>query len=318
MASIKHEILTKCPRFQPGTKGPSRNTLSQYKTHAIKFGQWAKSVYGCRTYESLKDHIQDYSNFLYASGKRPATIHTYIAACCFAWNIPMEHITKPHRHCYDAKRSRSVAKKEINSRADTKRDVSPRLFDFAEKVGIRRHEYLALRQDDFVTDESGYLCVFVRKGKGGKQQLQRILPDDIELVQSYFNGSDDFVFTKAEMDNKIDLHRIRADAAKCAYNYYVGRLRSEPGYREQLEHELQARWELHRGTPPANSKKKHDWDWDISRVRGKYCIRGKNRDKALQNGLPVAYDRLAVMAVSIFHLSHWRCDVTVDHYLLSI
>ena len=39
--------------------------------------------------------------------------------------------------------------------------------------------------------------------------------------------------------------------------------------------------------------------------------------KAEKNGLPVVYDRLAVMAVSVFHLSHWRCDVTVDNYLLA-
>ena len=53
-------------------------------------------------------------------------------------------------------------------------------------------------------------------------------------------------------------------------------------------------------------------------VQGTYWIRGANRRKAQENGLAVGYDRLAVMAVSVFHLSHWRCDVTIDHYLLAV
>ena len=180
--------------------------------------------------------------------------------------------------------------------------------------------YLALRCNNFVVDESGYPCVEVEKGKGGKYQLQRIMPDDVEFVQSYFpeDAEDRFVFTKAEMDNKIDLHAIRADVAKRAYQYYLDRLQNDPSYRIQLTAEVEKRWELYRGVPPKNAKKKFDWEWRGERVQGEYKIRGKNRARAEKNGLPVVYDRLAVMAVSVFHLSHWRCDVTIDNYLLAI
>ena len=94
MSSIKHEILTKSPGFRAGAHGPSRNTIEQYKTHAIKYGQWAKKEFRCRRFEELRDHIQDYADYLKKSGKRPATIHTYIAACCYAWDVPMEDIQK--------------------------------------------------------------------------------------------------------------------------------------------------------------------------------------------------------------------------------
>ena len=77
-------------------------------------------------------------------------------------------------------------------------------------------------------------------------------------------------------------------------------------------------WEKYRGAPPKNAKRKHDWLWRDSLVQGTYWIRGANRRKAQENGLAVGYDRLAVMAVSVFHLSHWRCDVTIDHYLLAV
>ena len=317
MSSIKYEILSKCPGFKEGAPGPSKNTIEQYKTHAIRYGKWAKKKYGCRRFEELKDHIQDYADYLCEKGRRPATIHTYIAACCYVWDIPMEQIHKPERHCYDAVRSRG--EKPVDQRADAGREASPRLYDFAMCVGIRRHEYQALRCRTFVEDESGYPCVEVRKGKGGKYQLQRILPDDVEFVKAYFSaGAEDlFVVTKREMKNKLDLHAIRATVAKRAYRYYSDKLRSDPDYRAQLTKEIELRWKIYRGTPPPNSKKKYDWEWDERRVRGEYKVRGKNRIKAGKNGLPVVYDRLAVMAVSVFHLSHWRCDVTVDNYLLA-
>lgn len=95
MSSIKYEILSKCPGFKEGAPGPSKNTIEQYKTHAIRYGKWAKKKYGCRRFEELKDHIQDYADDLCEKGRRPATIHTYIAACCYVWDIPMEQIHKP-------------------------------------------------------------------------------------------------------------------------------------------------------------------------------------------------------------------------------
>ena len=57
MSSIKYEILSKCHRFKEGAPGPSKNTIEQYKTHAIRYGKWAKRKYGCRRFEELKDHI---------------------------------------------------------------------------------------------------------------------------------------------------------------------------------------------------------------------------------------------------------------------
>ena len=321
MASMAYLIKTKCLPFSPVYKGPSEDTKKQYLEHTIKFAQWAKIEFNCKTYESLIENIEDklnaYVEYLETQEKpkSPATIHTYIAACCYAFNIPMAEIHKPNRHCYEAIRSRG--EKAVDRRTDATREVSPRLYDFAECVGVRRDEYHHLHKNHFLTDESGYFCVDIKKGKGGKRQLQRILPEHIDFVKGFFDGSTDFVFTLEEMNNKIDLHHIRADVAKKAYAYYLHRIESEHGYREKLEQEIQARWELYRGTPPPGSKKKYDWTWDVSRVRGMYYIRGGNRQKAIENGFPIAYDRLATMAVSVFHLSHWRCDVTIDNYLLA-
>ena len=49
-----------------------------------------------------------------------------------------------------------------------------------------------------------------------------------------------------------------------------------------------------------------------------YRLRGRNRELAIAAGFPTEYDRLALMAVSIYHLSHWRNDVSVANYILGV
>ena len=58
--------------------------------------------------------------------------------------------------------------------------------------------------------------------------------------------------------------------------------------------------------------------WRQDQVEGEYKLRGETKRLAELHGLPVSYDRLAVMAVSIYHLAHWRLDVTVDNYLIAM
>ena len=47
-----------------------------------------------------------------------------------------------------------------------------------------------------------------------------------------------------------------------------------------------------------------------------YRLRGENRQKAIEQDKETEYNRLALMMVSVFHLSHWRLDVTVTNYLI--
>lgn len=136
--------------------------------------------------------------------------------------------------------------------------------------------------------------------------MQRILPGDEMFVRSYFTGTADFVFSRAELDNKIDLHHLRAVQAQRAYRYYADRLHREPEYRKQLESEIKARWQKY------NNRR-----WKQREFEGLYKLRGTNRQLAQKLGKPTEYDRLAVLATSVFHLSHWRCDVTVSNYLLA-
>ena len=293
-----------------------KKTENQYKKHALKFAEYCKSTYRCKTLEECKAHIQDYSNYLTASGKTPSTTHTYLAGICRILDVPLENIKKPIRIVAENTRSRGI--KAVDERKDAGREASPRLYDFAQIAGIRRNEYLHLRPDDLVEDDFGNPCILVRKGKGGKQQLQRVLPEELEAVKAVFDRPVDanHLFSKEEMDNKIDLHHLRALRAQKMYKYYLERIRTETNYREQLIAEIKHIWEqddLNRIDNGYRPKR-----WSDCKINGNYVLRGNNRELALKNGLPVSYDRLALLAVSIYHLAHWRHDVTVANYLLAV
>ena len=315
--NLKYQIKeVELARLEKANVPMLTQTEKQYRNHAIKFANWCKEQYGCRTLDECSAHIQDYADFLVVQGRSPSTIHTYLAGICRICGVPLADIQKPIRVVAENTRSRGM--KAVDERKDAGREASPRLYDFAVIVGIRRNEYLHLTPDDLVFDDFGHPCVLVRKGKDGKRQLQRILPDELPAIKAVFDNPADagHLFPKAEINNKIDLHHLRALRAQKMYRYYLDKIGNEHGYRAQLINEIRHVWEHDDEARKENGYKAKRWS-DM-KVTGNYILRGNNRKLAKKHGLPLQYDRLALLAVSIFHLSHWRHDVTVANYLLAV
>ena len=159
-------------------------------------------------------------------------------------------------------------------------------------------------------DESNYPCVLVKRGKGGKRQLQRILPEDVAFVKSYFQdkGPDEPIFSPEEFKNQIDFHQLRAIQAQRAYDYYEFLCQTKEG-REQLEKEVRLRYE----TTKINKKTGKPALFKESLIRGTYHLRGETRKKAKKMGKPIKYNKLCLLATSIFFLAHFRSDVSVTY-----
>ena len=287
----------------------SDQTIRNYKHYAVVFLDWCNEHYGTNSPRACRKHIQDYADYLEATGKSANTIHDYINGICRVFEVSLLDINRPKRVTAANKNNRRAAgPKPVDFRSDAKAERSPRLYAFATLVGIRRHEYLGLHQNDFDYDESGWPCVIVRKGKNGKEQYQRVPLDCVEEIQKYFGGSENYVFSYDELNNKINLHRLRGDCARRWYSEYAHRIETEPGYAIAL------REQLHRRFARCEVLSK----WSSHEVEGFYRIRGENRKLAEALGLSTDYYRLAVMAVSVFHLSHWRNNVAVSNYLLAV
>lgn len=296
----------------------NNNTAKIYKREIKKFGAWAREQ-GLKSVQAIHSAgsvavLQQYEQFLELQTGSPASIHTRLAPLCKGLGVSMADIDKPKRDAGSLSRSRNA---ENNSQGK-KEALSPkyaRLVAFQSATGIRRAELARLKGGDLIKDQDGYLCIRVIRGKGGKTQLQRILPQHIGTVMRTMAAiqPDHRVFSEKEMANCIDLHSMRAEVAREAYNYYADRLQMEPGYRERLRVELQRRWQS------CQNQRRSGAAWQRFRrelySQEPYKLRGANRQAAADRGRPVEYDRLAMMAVSVFHLSHWRLDVTAVNYL---
>lgn len=292
------------------------HTITVYKRDCKNFAVYCRSN-GVKTPEQLEkckmEVLQKYESSLENAGYKPATIHRYLSAPCKALSVNMQYIEKPRRTADLISRGRDF---EANpqGRREATQDRFSRLMTVQQATGYRRAELAKLRGKDLRIDESGYLCVYVHNGKGGKDQLQRILPSDLEKVKKIFSEvkPDQRIFTAKEMNNKINLHGLRAEQARKAYLYYQKRLESEPNYKYTCRKELALRYKtMHTADRVTNQRFLKDIMNDTP-----YVLRGKNREKAIAQEKPVTYNRLAMMMVSVFHLSHWRLDVTSVNYLV--
>ena len=286
-------------------------TKTQYSKILDRFAKFCYLEYGSYTIENCKTHIQDYADSLVDRNLSPSTIHTYIAAVCKAFEIPMSEINKPLRHTADFTRCRKRELPINRNDMDLKNFNYKRVVDFQKHVGIRRNELKHVRGNDLINDENGDLCVVVRKGKGGKRQLQRIEEGYEEFIKSYFvnKKDDEYIFTDLELNNKLNFHALRAQRAQDEYFLTLKKHDEDINYRVELEKKVRNRWKenLNKNGQPKVLKE--------SEINGYYYLRDKNKEFAKANGLPLKYDKLAVLWVSITVLAHWRNDVTIHSYL---
>lgn len=285
---------------------------SQYARDCKRFIKYCRDTFDCRTFKECKTHVQEYSDHLQSESYSASTIHTYLVAVCAVFEVDLRTINKPVRHVADYTRGRSQRRDGVS--VDLLDPKWACLIDFQRAVGLRRDELMHLRGSDFRSDESGYPCVYVRRGKGGKPQLQRILDKYVPFVQSYFEDalSENLVFDRALFKNDLNFHCLRAEAAKEYYQEQLKRINGSPEYAEKLEREIRLRW-----AKCNRDKQGRPRPFFERELRGYYTLRGKNRSLAIQKNLPLRYNKLALLATSIFKLSHWRNDVTIASYLLA-
>lgn len=295
-----------------------RDTKRTYKASIKRFCTWTKENGYTRedVLGNPQPYLQQYADSLKARGLSPATIHTYIAPCCKGLNTPMQHISKPDRAIRDITRSRGG--KNPRGRKDAEKPEYARLVAFQSAVGLRRAELAHLQGKD-LQKRDGVLYVHVQSGKGGKEQWQKILPRDAGTVTETFKGigKDERVFRDDEMKNRIDLHGMRAAHARECYYYYLTRIKQEPDYRSQLQEDLKAYFREHHNPDRELDQAAYNrFCLDMSKNQGMYQMRGEAKKLAEANDRPTVYDRIGLMAVSVFHLAHWRLDVTICNYLV--
>lgn len=152
--------------------------------------------------------------------------------------------------------------------------------------------------------------------------MQRILPQDESAIITLFSGlaPRERVFSREEMNNKIPIHALRRAHAQEAYNYYLQQIQS--GHRQDLIDDLKQYFQTYHAKSPGEAgnrrlaKQYMRFCQDLYKNHGVYRLRGENLKRAQRAGRPIVYDRVALMAVSVYHLAHWRNDVTAKNYMV--
>ena len=144
-------------------------------------------------------------------------------------------------------------------------------------------------------------------------QLQRIDGGKENFIAEYFSkvAPEEFVFDRKLFNNDLNFHALRAECARKYYFEQVQKLESDPDYAKNLEAEIRARWKRFNLRRSGQAR-----PIPQNEISGQYFLRGKTREFAIHKGLPTSYNKLALLATSIFKLSHWRNDVTVGSYML--
>ena len=288
-------------------------TRKNYIRHCKKYIAFCREQYNCKDFESCRDHIQDYSDYLQASGQySAASIHTFLAAPCVVFDIPMNTISKPIRHVGEFSRGRTKTLNHTNQ--DLSDPEYKRIVEFQKIVGVRRAELAKLTGDCLVYDESGYPAIWIKNGKGNKVQLQRLnKPEDLQFIKPYFEGKapDELIFTDKEINNNLNFHKLRSDSAKKCYEIQLELLLNDPHHKEKMFKEIEARWNLYNIDKKTGKAK----PFNREKYEGWYVTRGSVRQTALERNRPIKYNRLCVLYVSLFHTSHYRTNVTVENYL---
>lgn len=311
-------------RVKEHCRDKSNHTKSNYM-HAIKsFDGWRKEAGLSNKYvrEHPRESVVQWAGYLTESGMAQSTQHTMVAGCCCGLGIPSNGIVK-HGTAMD--KTKSLGQSE-RAQAALKRESNREIIRFQKMVGGRRSALRRLTGKDFGIDSSGNACVIFRRDKGGKDQYQALREGDVAAVKAYFDrcGPDERLFP--QIDHDLDLHGLRAEHSRRMYQYYRSGLCSTPQGREQLRQQLWARytdpeigckaWLTAKAKGDKARMRKLEYRFKRQMEDGTYYLRGANRQAAIERGRPVQYDRLALLAVSVFSLSHWRLDVVSKFYII--
>lgn len=311
-------------RVKEHCRNLSNHTKSNYMHACRSFDAWRKEA-GLSN-KHVRDHpresVVQWAAYLEQIGMRKSTIHTMVAGICCGLNIPSDKICS---HGNALEKSKSLGR-SARAQAAREKECNRDIVRFQEMVGGRRGALGRLTGRDFGYDRAGNACVIFHRDKGGKDHYQVISEVDVAAVRAYFDrvGPDELLFSK--IDHDLDLHGLRAERSRRMYHYYHSGLCSTPQGREQLRQQLWARytdpeigckaWLLAKAQGDKSKMRKLEHRFRKQMADGTYYLRGANRQAAIERGRPIKYDRLALLATSVFSLSHWRLDVASKFYII--
>lgn len=193
-------------------------SMKQYKRQCRYFADYVRENYPkTRHVGQAKKYAGEYLEHLIDEGKSPSTIQTARSALSklFGETIAQE-LELPEKTRATITNNRSPEREYLKHFSETK---NAELVNFCKKTGLRKHELKQLT-GDCLREIDGNYYLLVKKGKGGKQRLARVLDNDNQVIQRMKNTAPDGLVWTKENGWKEDMtpHKYRADYATAFYN----------------------------------------------------------------------------------------------------
>ena len=135
----------------------------------------------------------------------------------------------------------------------------------------------------------------------------------LEFIKKYFCcvEKEEFIFDRKYFANALPFHKLRAECARYCYFKLLKQVQANPNFAKQLEQEIRQRWQENK------DKRGRVKPFPEKELRGYYTLRGGNRKRAIEKGLPISYNKTILLWISIFKLSHYRNNIAATNYMLA-
>jgi integrase len=200
----------------------SFKTRSSYQEHIVRFIKWARETHHTITLEQLDSRAGElataYLQQRLAAAKSPYTLQAERAALrlFFANRTVADSVAIPRRERANITRSRGPKQHDRHFQPAN----WPRLVQFLQATGLRRHELRALYcRNIFYRD--GKLLVQVVSGKGGLARDVPVLPGREAEVLAVGAGRAPDEAAFARIPKHMDVHSYRREYAQALYLVYA-------------------------------------------------------------------------------------------------
>lgn len=279
-------------------------TFEVYSRHVGYFADWLAEEYGLKkiSIEECKPYIQEYINHMERQDYSAYTINLALAAICKATDEKMIDYEHKQRSVAEITRGTGERKHDAFNNVMAKETLEANRL-----LGLRRSQLKNLRASDIREEQHGNRTIVVVETIGkGKKINHQIFYDEAEkeAVLKFREGKmpDERIFNQEEFKYDADYHHMRELRCKDVYNRVVEDMKQNPERRAFYQSEI------HRLFNEAGKHCREDLDMPV-------YARKDNRQRLLDAGRPIEYDRTALMFCSVTVTSHWRSSVTFEHYV---
>lgn len=194
----------------------SFETYRSYKEWCLKFVEWVRNEKGVKTLEAAREYVKEYLEKSIKKGNSAWTVRLQACALAKLYGCRSTDfgVKMPVRRKEDIRRSRGPKVRDKSFSEEKNKD----LIDFCKGTGLIRRELIDVRPQDIVKigDE---VYVRVRRGKGGKERVVRVLGQYREHVLEMCNRAKQEGKEKIfeHIPGRADIYGYRREYAKARY-----------------------------------------------------------------------------------------------------